>query len=205
MAIVERIAVPTPVLDEVAESILAAARKRFEQYGYNKTTMAEIAADCRMSAANIYRYFENKLAVGAQLAGRCLQEEEAALVQIALNADLPAVNRLRHFALETLHFTYSRWAEIPRINELVQAIATERFEVVARHQARKRDLIEHILREGNAAGEFAVTDTGTTANAVVNATTLFDVPYFMHLHTLVEFQAKLDGVLQLILQGVLKR
>ena len=42
---------------EIAEQIIAAAEKRFFYYGFGKTTMAEIASDCDMSPANIYRFF----------------------------------------------------------------------------------------------------------------------------------------------------
>ena len=62
MALSENIS-PT---ETISDTILAAAMRRFEQFGYSKTTMAEIAADCDMSAANIYRYFENKLEIGSR-------------------------------------------------------------------------------------------------------------------------------------------
>ena len=42
------------------DTILKAAVNRFSEYGYNKTTMVEIAKDAGMSAANIYRYYKNK-------------------------------------------------------------------------------------------------------------------------------------------------
>jgi len=57
--------------DKVRLRILEAAAQRFTQFGYNKTTMAEVAQDCGMSAANLYRYFENKLDIGANLACNC--------------------------------------------------------------------------------------------------------------------------------------
>ena len=41
-------------------NILDAAKQRILHYGYAKTTMAEIAADCKMSAGNLYRYFPSK-------------------------------------------------------------------------------------------------------------------------------------------------
>ena len=37
-----------------------AAWERFVQYGFVKTTMAEIARDCGMSAANLYMFQSNK-------------------------------------------------------------------------------------------------------------------------------------------------
>ena len=43
------------------EAILRAAADRILHYGYNKTTMSEIAADCGMSAGNIYRFYPSKI------------------------------------------------------------------------------------------------------------------------------------------------
>ena len=51
--------------DPLKLRIITAARSRFKRFGYAKTSMQEIAADCRMSAANLYRYYEGKLAIGS--------------------------------------------------------------------------------------------------------------------------------------------
>ena len=49
----------------VRAEILAVARSHFVRFGYAKTSMQEIADDCHMSVANLYRYFDGKLAIGA--------------------------------------------------------------------------------------------------------------------------------------------
>ena len=56
--------------------IVEAARVRFERYGFNKSTMAEIAGDCGMSAANLYRYFESKSEIAAHGTQEWLAEFE---------------------------------------------------------------------------------------------------------------------------------
>ncbi|MEE9229856.1 MAG: helix-turn-helix domain-containing protein, partial [Acidobacteriota bacterium] len=38
--------------------ILQAARRRLEHYGYEKTTMAEIASDAGMAVGTLYQYFK---------------------------------------------------------------------------------------------------------------------------------------------------
>jgi AcrR family transcriptional regulator len=43
--------------------ILAAARKRFESFGYRRTGIAEIARDAGVAAGTLYRYFKNKEAI----------------------------------------------------------------------------------------------------------------------------------------------
>ena len=46
--------------EAIKHDILDKAFLRFGRFGFGKTTMAEIAKDCDMSAGNLYRYFDNK-------------------------------------------------------------------------------------------------------------------------------------------------
>ena len=78
--------------EETRSRILDAAEARFRTYGYGKTTMAEIAADVDMSAANLYRFFENKLDIGAALAQHCFDEREKPLVEIVNAKSTSAAN-----------------------------------------------------------------------------------------------------------------
>ncbi|VAW87511.1 Transcriptional regulator, AcrR family [hydrothermal vent metagenome] len=66
--------------DEVRLRILEAATQRFAPFGYNKATMVEVAQDCGMSVANLYRYFENKLDIGANLACLSIKRERMPVV-----------------------------------------------------------------------------------------------------------------------------
>ena len=43
----------------IKAEILTVAQERFRNFGYGKTTMAEIDYDVHMSASNLYRYFQN--------------------------------------------------------------------------------------------------------------------------------------------------
>jgi AcrR family transcriptional regulator len=193
-----------PASETISETILAAAMRRFEQYGYSKTTMAEIAADCDMSAANIYRYFENKLEIGAQLARRCLAEECAALTEV-VNTPASASTRLQGFLHGNLRYTHQRWSEQPRINELVEAIARERTDVVQEHLSCKQELVVKLINEGNRDGEFSVADPKQTAEAILVASTVFDVPLFMHMHPYEKFESLARNVADLILRGLVAR
>ena len=53
---------------EPRAQIVAAARKRFQHFGYGKTSMAEIAGDCAMSPGNIYRFFPASLDIAEAIA-----------------------------------------------------------------------------------------------------------------------------------------
>lgn len=193
-----------PAAESISDAILAAAMRRFAQFGYGKTTMAEIAADCDMSAANIYRYFENKLEIGAQLARRCLAKERSALSEVIRTTESAAA-RLEGFLLSNLRYTYQRWSEQPRINELVDAIARERTDVVQEHLRIKQELVTKLVEEGNNSGEFSVTDPQRAAEAILVASTVFEVPLFMHMHSYEKFESMARNVADLILHGLKAR
>ncbi len=197
MAITE----PVPLAETVSDTILAAAMRRFEQYGYGKTTMAEIAADCDMSAANIYRYFENKLEIGAQLARRCLAKECSDLAEVLRRPESVAA-RLEAFLLGNFRYTYQRWSEQPRINELVEAIARERTDVIQEHLRIKQELVTQLVEDGNQSGEFSVSDPKRAAEAILVASTVFEVPLFMHMHSFEKFESMARNVADLILHGL---
>lgn len=45
---------------EKEQAILKAARERFAQFGFNKSTMDEIASDVELGKASLYYYFPAK-------------------------------------------------------------------------------------------------------------------------------------------------
>lgn len=191
--------------DAIRDQILDAANERFRHYGYGKTTMAEVARDCGMSAANLYRYFESKQDIGAALACRCFADKEAALRRITEQSERPAGDRLRDFVVELVNFTQAQCSDQPRIDEMVTALSAERPDLVALQLKMKRTLVLQLLAEGNAAGEFVVRDLDAAADAVLAATVLFDYPPFARLYSLAIFQRRAREVGDLLLQGLRRR
>ena len=195
-----RTASPAP---DVREQILAAAFERFVRFGYNKTTMAEIAGDCGMSAANIYRYFDNKLDIGAQLASQCLAQLVALQRDIAARKGTSASERLHELVLATLRYTHDQWLETPLVNELVTALCGERMDIVETHKQEERDVIIALLDDGNASGEFRVADPQDTAAALQTAMTLFSMPLLMPAYPREVFEEKAEALVRLLLTGLL--
>ncbi len=184
--------------------ILAAADAYFRRYGYTKTTMAEIAKDCGMSAANLYRYFASKQDIAAALAGRCLLDEEAKLRKVVNRSELSAAERLERFVLTLLDHTHGLWSEQPRLNELVEAVSRERSDIVLKHITSKHALMAELIARGKEAGDFADVDTQTAAEAMLTAVAVFDMPLLMHLYSREEFQRKAREVVRVLLHGLLK-
>ena len=190
--------------DDTRQQILAAASDRFTQFGYNKTTMAEIAKDCDMSAANLYRFFENKLDIGANLACGCLNDKIAGAQEIVNQKQRPATDRLRELVLYMLHFTFNQWAENPRLNEMVNAICDARMDIVDTYKQGEHGLFVELLKDGIAEDEFSIEDVDDTALAITAAIAIFNIPLHMPMHSLEFFESAANSVVTLILNGIVK-
>jgi len=195
---------PDPAQD-IRARILAAASERFSQFGYNKTTMAEIAKDCDMSAANLYRFFKNKLDIGSRLACDCLDTELLLIKNIVQQTQRPAAERLHDVVLQIFSYTHNEWANNPRINEMVTAICDARLEMVNRYELSKHDLIVELLEDGIRRDEFSIPDVHDTAEAITTAITTFSVPLFMSLYSFEIFEKRAKSVVRLMLTGLTKR
>ncbi len=191
--------------DEVRGIILDAANERFSRYGYNKTTMAEIAEDCDMSAANLYRYFKNKLDIGANLACNCLDTELCETREIVARTDQPAADRLHDVVLQILRYTHGQWANNPRMNEMVNAICAARMDIVDQYKQTQHRLLVTLLEDGIRRGEFAVADIDDTAEAIISAITAFSMPLLMPLYSFDVFEQRAKSVVRLLLNGLVKR
>jgi AcrR family transcriptional regulator len=191
--------------EETRRRILAAASERFTQYGYNKTTMAEIAEDCDMSAANLYRFFKNKLDIGANLACSCLDTELSETKEIVQQAQRPAADRLRDAVLQILTYTHGQWANNPRMNEMVNAICAARMEIVDQYKREQHALLVNLLEDGIENGEFSVADVHDTAVAILTAITAFSLPLLMPLYSFDTFKERAESVVRLLLTGLTKR
>ncbi len=190
---------------DIRARILTAAGERFAQFGYNKTTMAEIAKDCDMSAANLYRFFKNKLDIGSNLACACLDTKLLLIKNVVQQAQQPAAERLHNVVLQILGHTHNEWANNPRINEMVTAICDARLEIVNQYELNRHNLIVELLEDGVRRNEFSVSDVQDTAEAITTAITVFSVPLFMSLHNLETFEKHAKSVVQLMLTGLEKR
>lgn len=186
----------------VRARILEAAFERFRQYGFGKTTMAEIASDCGMSAANLYRYFENKQDIGAEMTCQCLASKAEVMSQVVNNDDLNADEKIEAFLLTSLRYTHEQWFQQPRMNELVDVITQCRTDLVDEHLSQTRGMLKAIVEQGIEAGEFASCDVEVVSEALLSAMFIFDYPNLMGLYSLEEFERKARAVAQLLLNGL---
>ncbi|MGE0830930.1 MAG: TetR/AcrR family transcriptional regulator [Hyphomonadaceae bacterium] len=187
------------------DRILEAAINRIKHYGYGKTTMAEIAADCDMSPGNIYRFFEAKIDIAEAMARKHYAAEQAELAAIARKKDWPADRRLREIFFRRLRDSYNLLAENAKIHEIADVLHRERPLFANEQLALERVFLSAVLEDGEKAGVFAAGDHAFTAEMLQSATMKFSIPQLFSNLTLPKLERELEGVMNLLLNGLYVR
>lgn len=188
--------------DTVREQIIDAAKKRFSHFGYAKTTMAEVAADCSMSPGNLYRFFPGKLDIAEAIASAAREEHLKDLRKLIHEPGRSGRERLRDFFFEELRHTYHMLEKNPRVYEMASVIANERPEFANRMFAEERKILVEMMVEAERHGEFKTGDKEFTAEMIQSALMKFRYPQLWSKLTLPKLERELDGVLKLLIDGL---
>ena len=153
---------------DTRERILVVAERLFRQIGYQKTTVADIAKELRMSPANVYRFFDSKKAIHEGVARGLMGEVEDAANAIVAKPG-PATARLREL-LTTIHRMNSeRFVGDSKLHEMVEIAMEESWEVCMAHMQTLVEAIGGVIAQGVASGEFETTDVSLAAMCTCQA------------------------------------
>jgi AcrR family transcriptional regulator len=142
---------------DTRERILVVAERLFRQIGYQKTTVADIAKELRMSPANVYRFFDSKKAIHEGVA-RTLMGEVEVEAQRIVQAPGPASVRLREM-MKTIHrMNTERYVGDSKLHEMVEIAMQEDWDVCVAHMECIASTLGQVIAQGVASGEFEAPD-----------------------------------------------
>ena len=152
--------------DDTRSRIVETADTLFRRLGFAKTAVADIAAELKMSPANVYRFFPSKNAIVEAICQRCLGElEEKAWA--AARSRGSAAERIERLVLETLAYHKDNHLTDQRVNDMVLAAIELSWGAIRAHKEHIRMVLEAILCEGIERGEFEPVDPRETSRLMM--------------------------------------
>jgi AcrR family transcriptional regulator len=136
---------------DTRERILVVAERLFRQLGYQKTTVADIAKELRMSPANVYRFFDSKKAIHEGVARTLMGGVEDATEAIAAKRG-SAASRLRELMTTIHRMNCERYVGDSKLHEMVEIAMEESWEVCVAHMERITHTIGAVIADGAASG-----------------------------------------------------
>jgi AcrR family transcriptional regulator len=153
------------VESDTRERILVVAERLFRQIGYQKTTVADIAKELRMSPANVYRFFDSKKAIHEGVARTLMGGVEEVTAAIAKRPG-PAAVRLRELMTTINRMNSERYIGDSKLHEMVEIAMEESWEVCVAHMQTITESIAGVIAQGVASGEFEAPDVPLAAMCV---------------------------------------
>jgi AcrR family transcriptional regulator len=152
--------------DDTRARIMDTAEALFRRLGYAKTAVADIAAELKMSPANVYRFFPSKNAIIEAICQRCLGELEDTAWAVARSRG-SAAERLERLVLEILAYHRENHLTEQRVNDMVLAAIELSWGAIRAHKEHMRMVFEAVLREGIERGEFERVDPRETSRLML--------------------------------------
>lgn len=142
-----------PIDHEVRDQIVAAATEHFRLYGYEKTTVSDLAKAIGFSKAYIYKFFESKQAIGELICANCLRQIETD-VRAAIDAVDRPPEKLRRMFKAVVESSLRLAFEDRKLHDIAASAVSERWEVVRAYEERIQVMLQDILRQGRETEDF---------------------------------------------------
>jgi AcrR family transcriptional regulator len=187
---------------DTRERILVVAERLFRQIGYQKTTVADIAKELRMSPANVYRFFDSKKAIHEGVARIMMGEVEDAARAILVGPGAATV-RLRELLTTVHRMNSERYVGDSKLHEMVEIAMEESWEVCVAHMQCITETIAGVIAQGVASGEFEA-DLPTAALCVCTAMMRFFHPQ-MIAQAMNKPGPSIDQMIDFVIAGLTSR
>ena len=155
-----------PAGHDVREQIVVAATEYFSLYGYEKTTVSDLAKSIGFSKAYIYKFFESKQAIGEHICGNCLRQIETE-VRAAVDAAAQPPEKLRRMFKASVEASLRLFFQDRKLYDIAASAATGRWPTVRAYELAMGALLQDILQQGRKTGDFErKTPLDETASAI---------------------------------------
>ena len=155
-----------PADHDVRGQIVDAATDHFSRYGYEKTTVTDLAKSIGFSKAYIYKFFESKQAIGESICANCLCGIETEIRAAVAEAPHPS-EKLRRMFKVGIEASLRLFSQDRKLYEIAVSAARERWQAVVDYEGQLQKLLQEVLQEGRASGDFErKTPLDETARAI---------------------------------------
>lgn len=142
-----------PLDHSVRDQIVEAAEAHFSHYGYDKTTVSDLAKAIGFSKAYIYKFFDSKQAIGEAICAQTLSKIVAAVEESVAGASTPT-EKFRRLFKTLVTTSVSLFFNDRKLYDIAAHSAGEGWPSARAYCERIRQILAEIVREGRESGEF---------------------------------------------------
>ncbi len=185
--------------EETRAIIVDKANELFHKFGFDRTTIADIASNLKMSSANVYKFFPSKRALIEACANLCLIELREILLHAA-GSRSTAIGRIEAIVLSLYQFNRKQVKNDYEFYRLMLQIHQEEWSCVRDFRELQLKILTDVLEKGVEKKDFGVKDTLQAANVILDSVAWIVNPVLFYelkgenveerLHAHIQFLAK---------------
>lgn len=192
------------VKSEIRNEIIDVARKIFTRQGYRKTTMDDIAVASKKGKSSIYYYYKSKEEIFEAVVVREAQELKRKLEKVIEEGESP-MEQLKNYMMFRVYNikTVSNFYNVLKENSFEQMKFVERIR--SKFEDEEYKMVLSILENGIGKGTFLINNPHIGAIAFTTMLKGLELPLFLNKYSKSEKEELLEGLINVVFYGLIKR
>ena len=188
--------------DQTREKILTVAARMFGKYGFQKTTVDEIARTAHKAKGSVYYYFKSKEELFLAVVTQEINLLKSGLTRVIVDSQ-DATNMIRNYLMNRMILM----KDAVNYHESLKADFIGDFEFL--NECRQDftsfeiELMKAILDRGMRENKFQIKDTQATAQVIILAMKAIEIPFY-HQHKIAEYEQTIVELLDILIKGLEK-
>lgn len=191
------------VKDQTKDKILAVAARMFGKYGFQKTTVDEIARTAHKAKGSVYYYFKSKEELFLAVVTQEINVLKSELTRVIVDSQ-DATGMIKNYLLNRMTLmkdavNYHESLKADFVDDF--GFLTECREDFTRFEI---DLMKAVLDRGIRENAFQIKDTQATAHVIILAMKAIEIPFY-HQNRIAEYEQTIIELLDILIKGLEKR
>lgn len=182
------------------DGILQAAWGLIRHYGYNKTTIDDIAKKAGVGKGTVYLYFRSKGEIMLALTDLTNKRITEELEKIAKEGESPR-ERLRKCLLFRVMTLFDLVHKYPHSEDVIASMLPDIVEHLDRYVKRHGELLGNIVEEGCRQGVFQVSSPHEVGRLLAGLFEFLTPPYY-RFHSRKSLEGFANRIVDLLISGI---
>ncbi|HNQ82694.1 MAG TPA: TetR/AcrR family transcriptional regulator [Bacteroidales bacterium] len=188
--------------DQTRDKILAVAAKMFGKYGFQKTTVDEIARTAHKAKGSVYYYYKSKEDLFLAVVMQEIQFLKTGLTRVIVDSQ-DATGMICNYLMnrmmlmkDAVNYHESLKADFVADFSFLNDCREDftRFEI---------DLMKAIIDRGIRENRFQIKDSYATAQVIILAMKAIEIPFYHH-HKISEYEQTIVELVDILVRGLEK-
>jgi AcrR family transcriptional regulator len=186
--------------DQTREKILAVAARMFGKYGFQRTTVDEIARAAHKAKGSVYYYFKSKEELFLAVVTQEINVLKSGLTRVIVDSQ-DATGMIRSYMINRMvlmkdAINYHESLKADFVDDF--SFLNESREDFARFEI---GLMKAILDRGVRELKFQIQDTRATAQVIILAMKAIEIPFYHH-HKIAEYEQTIVELIDILIKGL---